>query len=77
MDIYRVCWKRKTSPAEAIPTMGYVKAESEADAIRIMTENLDSSYNYEITATPANEHMITPTDITVNFTNTAEYHLFG
>lgn len=74
--LFMATWKQKAAPQQAVGSRGFVKAESEKDARRIMQENLDSAY--EVTGIyPAQEHQITPQAITVNFRNTSEYRLFG
>lgn len=73
--LFKAYWKRKTAPPQVAGNCGFVRAESEKDARRIMQENLSSEF--EVTDVhEAQEHQITPQAITVNFRNTSEYALF-
>lgn len=75
MKIFRVYWREKTAPKEKLDYWGFVKAESEEDALRITNGMLDDQHE-ATEAHEAAEHMITPRSITLNFENKAEY-MFG
>ncbi len=72
MKIFRVYWREKTAPKEKLDYWGFVKAESEEDALRITNSMLDDQHE-ATEAHEAAEHMITPRSITLNFENKAEY----
>jgi hypothetical protein len=65
-----VFWNSKNTP-KATPFFGFVKAEDEKDAKRIMEENLDGRYYKVVDVSPATINMVESSSITVNFKNIA------
>ena len=65
MEIYRVSYRSQGLPLMATVYRAYVKACGEADAKRILEENLDTT-RYVVTGA-IKENEIGVSDITVNF----------
>ena len=75
LNLYQCFWKDRNAPIGTPPSCGFVWAEDEDDARRIMQENLDSTYEVS-EVHPAQESSITPQSLTINFRNEKEYELF-
>ena len=72
--IWQVYWRNRQNGYYS--AFGYVKAKTADEAYDITTAKLQKGC--EVTAVyEASENMITPQSLTLNFTNAAEYTLFG
>ena len=69
-NLYQVFFKTLTAPATAPKDVAWVHAANERDAIRIVSENLDSR-QYEVTGAAFNpdEWRISASDMTIGFRN--------
>lgn len=73
MMLFICCWK---DPWRKWPHQGFVKAKDADEARKIMCENLMAGC--ELTQIdPADESLITPQSLTINFPNLTDYELFG
>ena len=73
MMLFICCWK---DPWTKRPYQGFVKAKDADEARKIMWENLMAGC--ELThIDPADESLITPQSLTINFPNMTDYELFG
>ncbi len=69
-NLYQVFYKALTAPATAPKVIAWVYAFNERDAVRIVSENLDST-QYKVTgaAFAPDERRISASDMTIGFKN--------
>ena len=70
MKYYLITWRWMGKKSQ-----GFVRADNIEEAWQIARERLKPDALI-LRVNPAHENMITPQSLTINFTNTTDYHLF-